>query len=86
MGSWKALIHNHGNMEIFFQAGDKIAQAIFERIENKLQVEEVQQLNTTQRGSQAFGLSNKQAEAEDRQKKREERFYKEIEEGIVPMR
>lgn len=45
---------NLGNEKVIFEAGDKVAQVLIQKIEYA-EIEEVQELNTADRGEQGFG-------------------------------
>lgn len=49
------ILINHGNEDFKVGKGDRIAQLILEKIEDKTMVQEVKELPTTQRGQGGFG-------------------------------
>ena len=53
-GNVGVIISNHSNTPFTFSCGDRIAQLICEKIHYP-EVEEVQALNTTERGAELFG-------------------------------
>jgi dUTP pyrophosphatase len=57
-GEWKVVLHNTSNTTFSFAKGDRIAQAIPERISND-NFEFVDELTETVRGSGGFGSSGK---------------------------
>ena len=57
-GEWVVILINQGNDPKEFKAGDKIAQAILQKIEAS-EIVEVNELNETQRGVGGFGSTGK---------------------------
>ncbi len=60
-GEVKVILRNHSDTAYTLNCEDKIAQFIFERA-NVPQIEVVQQLNTTSRGTHGFGSTDKHSE------------------------
>ena len=84
------LLYYNGEGEMTIAPGMKIAQIIFEVIKNDMEVQEVKNLTPTERAKQGFGSSDKPKElAKDKKskkEKKEELFYQELSDGIVPMK
>ncbi len=57
-GEWKVILHNTSNISFVYNKGDRIAQAIPERISND-NFEFVDELNDTSRGSGGFGSTGR---------------------------
>lgn len=57
-GEWKVILHNTTNTSFVFHKGDRIAQAIPERISND-DFEFVEELTDTSRGSGGFGSTGR---------------------------
>ena len=57
-GEWKVVLHNTSNISFVFHKGDRIAQAIPERISND-NFEFVEELSETNRGSNGFGSTGR---------------------------
>ncbi|MBN3277368.1 DUT nucleotidohydrolase, partial [Polyodon spathula] len=57
-GNIGVVLFNHGQQDFSIRKGDRIAQLICERI-CYLQVREVEQLETTQRGASGYGSTGK---------------------------
>lgn len=59
-GEIKVILHNCGEMDYQVNAGDKIAQCVFQKIEivNFTQVDSVEALSETERGAGGFGHSD----------------------------
>jgi dUTP pyrophosphatase len=55
-GELKVILFNHGSEPFAIKKGNRIAQMILERCETPL-IEEVEELNKTQRGDNGFGSS-----------------------------
>lgn len=53
-GEWKVILHNTGNTFFHFEIGDRIAQAIPEKISTE-EFTFVERLNETSRGTEGFG-------------------------------
>ena len=56
-GEVKVILHNHGEADCVFKAGDRIAQLIIERVANA-DAMEGDNLEITERGKSGFGSSN----------------------------
>jgi dUTP pyrophosphatase len=57
-GEWKVILHNTSNVHFHFDIGDRIAQAIPEKISTE-SFEFVETLSETERGASGFGASGK---------------------------
>ena len=57
-GEWKVILHNTSNVHFHFDIGDRIAQAIPEKISTE-SFEFVDTLTETERGASGFGASGK---------------------------
>ena len=57
-GEWKVVLHNTSNISFVFNKGDRIAQAIPERISND-NFEFVEELSETSRGTGGFGSTGR---------------------------
>lgn len=57
-GEWKVILHNTSNISFVYNKGDRIAQAIPERISND-NFEFVDELSDTSRGSGGFGSTGR---------------------------
>lgn len=53
-GEMGVILINHGNKDFVYKKGDRIAQLIFSKV-TKAKFENVEQINTTTRGSGGFG-------------------------------
>jgi len=53
----KVVLANLGDQPYLVEKGDRIAQLIIEKIDNR-ELQELNQLDNTQRGEQGFGSSN----------------------------
>lgn len=58
-GEWKVILFNAGREDYHIRAGDRVAQAIFEKYFAFYQVKEVPYLNKSERGKNGFGSSGK---------------------------
>jgi dUTP pyrophosphatase len=57
-GEWKVILHNTSNIYFHFEIGDRIAQAIPEKISTE-EFTFVERLNDTERGAGGFGASGR---------------------------
>jgi len=57
-GEWKVVLHNTSNVYYHYEVGDRVAQAIPERISTD-QFEFVETLSETQRNEKGFGSSGR---------------------------
>lgn len=58
-GEIKVILHNLGNSDFNIERGERIAQLVFNKVEI-LEVVEVQELSSTDRGTGGFGSTGKQ--------------------------
>lgn len=57
-GEWKVILVNLSKKAYKIQAGDKIAQCVFQKVES-VKIQEVKSLTTSKRGKKGFGSSGR---------------------------
>ena len=57
-GEWKVILFNHSNNDYKINKGDKIAQAIIQKVED-VSFLDVDSLSDSERGEKGFGSSGK---------------------------
>src|SRR3954470_9305488 len=78
------LLHNQGLETWYIPSKRKIAQILFLVVKNIEEFKEVEELPQTNRGDKGFGSTDKEEQKLDPKKAKEEKWYKNLEEGYAP--
>jgi deoxyuridine 5'-triphosphate nucleotidohydrolase len=83
-GEISVLLHNQGKEIWYIPSKRKIAQILFLVVKNIEECKEVEELPQTNRGDKGFGSTDKVEQKLEPKKSKEEKWYKNLEEGYAP--